>query len=538
MRNPRVASIGVVCSILASGLPSGGAALASIPADAAVAGNADSQPLRVERIVFRGNRALPTAALRAVAAPYLGRDLTADDIEALCSALTHRYTDHGYITSSVVVDPDASYHDGVLSFLVIEGRIKEIRVQGANGLRPSYVVERLHVREDDALNTDVLRSRLQRLSEDPMIAHVTSNLETVPESVDAILDVNAQRAKPYSLSAALNNYRPPSIGEKSYDIGGQLRNLTGFGDVIDSSLSGPLEFSGGIGYTLNWQIPLNRADSAVSLSAARVNTVYPAQAQSTPEISSTIERQEFKLSQAIWGSLRQQVNVGVSIANEEESTPGYGLSSLSPGLTPGSTHSLTASLIPQYSYRSAQQYLNLKFTALHADLRGYPPGPATYPLPDQNYFVWVGQLHDLWEFPHAPFEFESRAILQRTHSQISDLHALEIGGINSVRGYQEDEVLVSNATNLNFDFRWLALPAAASLRPGVTLGTFFDWASGHDVDQPNDTFSSYGLTFRLKWAHVQADLAYGLRLIHPAFADAQHGSWQDHGIHVQVVTSL
>ena len=189
-----------------------------------MAGNADSQPLRVERIVFRGNRALPTAALRAVAAPYLGRDLTADDIEALCSALTHRYTDHGYITSSVVVDPDASYHDGMLSFLVIEGRIKEIRVQGANGLRPSYVVERLHVREDDALNTDVLRSRLQRLSEDPMIAHVTSNLETVPESVDAILDVNAQRAKPYSLSAALNNYRPPSIGEKSYDIGGQLRN--------------------------------------------------------------------------------------------------------------------------------------------------------------------------------------------------------------------------------------------------------------------------------------------------------------------------
>ena len=538
MRNPRVASIGIVCSILASGLPSGGAALAAIPADAAVTGNADSQPLPVERIVFRGNRALSAGALRAVAAPYLGRDLTAGDIEALCSALTHRYTDHGYITSSVVVDPDAPYHDGVLSFLVIEGRIKEIRVQGANGLRPSYVVERLHVQEGDALNTDVLRSRLQRLSEDPMFAHITSSLEPVPESADAILDVNAQRAKPYSLSVALNNYRPPSIGEKSYDIGGQLRNLAGFGDVIDTSLSGPLEFSGGIGYTLDWQIPLSRTDSVASLSLARVNTVYPAQAQSTPQISSTIERQEFKLSQAIWGSLHQQVNVGFSIANEKESTPGYGLSSTSPVLSLGSTHSLTASFIPQYSYRSAQQYLNLKFTALHADLRGYSSGPATYPLPDQQYFVWIGQLHDLWEFPHAPFELESRAILQRTHSQISDLHALEIGGINSVRGYQEDEVLVSNATNLNFDFRWLALPARASLRPGVTLGTFFDWASGHDVDQPNDTFSSYGLTFRLKWAHVQADLAYGLRLIHPAFANAQHGSWQDHGIHLQVVTSL
>ncbi len=162
----------------------------------------------------------------------------------------------------------------------------------------------------------------------------------------------------------------------------------------------------------------------------------------------------------------------------------------------------------------------------------------SYGLPDPHYLVWTGQLHDLWEFPHAPFEFESRATVQRTNSQISDLHALEIGGINSVRGYREDELLVSNVTNINLDFRWLALRAGSAARPSVTLGTFFDWANGHDVGEPTDTFSSTGLTFRLKWTHVEADLAYGLRLIHPAFVDAQQGSWQDHGIHVQIAATL
>ena len=147
-------------------------------------------------------------------------------------------------------------------------------------------------------------------------------------------------------------------------------------------------------------------------------------------------------------------------------------------------------------------------------------------------------MHDLWEFSPAPFELESRAVIQRTDARISDLHALEIGGINSVRGFREDEFLASNVTNINVDLRWLALRAGTSLHPGVTLGTFFDWAAGHDVGEATDTFSSYGLTFRLKWPHVQADLAYGVPLIHPAFVSTEHGSWQDHGIHAQIALTL
>ena len=65
------------------------------------ASGANEQPnsnrLYVEQIAFRGNRALPLRTLEAVAAPYLGRDLSAADIEELRDALTHRYTEHGYI---------------------------------------------------------------------------------------------------------------------------------------------------------------------------------------------------------------------------------------------------------------------------------------------------------------------------------------------------------------------------------------------------------------------------------------------------------
>jgi hemolysin activation/secretion protein len=495
-------------------------------------------PVHVSRILIRGNRAVDAGALQAVAAPYLGRDLYAADIADLCSALTHRYTDHGFINSSVVPDPDSAYHDGVLSLLAIEGRIKEIRVQGLKGLRPAYVVARLRGQGDEVMNTEVLRARLQRLSEDPLLSRVSANIESGTTAGESNLVVDVQQSRPFALSAALNNYRPPTIGEKAYDLSGQVRDLTGLGDLLDAGLSGPMNFSGGIGYALSWQVPVNRYGTVASLTVARINTVFPPEPLSTQDIRSTIDRRELKLMQPLWASVGQQVNLSASIAQERESTPGYDPFLILPGSNEGSTRSLTERLIPEYSYRTAQQYLNVRFTLLHAKILDYPTQPVFFLLPDQNYFMWSGQFHHLWEIPRGPFELESRAIIQRTNAAISDLHALGIGGISSVRGFREDEILASNADNFNLDFRWHATPPGATQKLATTLGAFFDWARGQDVGGPTDTFSSCGLTLRLKWPHVQADFAYGLRLEHPAFVSADHGSWQDHGIHVQIATTL
>jgi hemolysin activation/secretion protein len=494
--------------------------------------------VRVERVAFRGNRALHVSALQAVAAPYLGRELSGADIEELKNALTRRYTDHGYINSAVVLDPDVPYHDGVLGFLVIEGRLQEVRVRGLNGLHSSYVVDRLRGSGDEALNIDVLRARFQRLADDPLFARVNSSLEAGADLADAILDVDVQRARPYSLTVALNNYRPAAIGEKAYDVSGQAHNLTGFGDVLDADLSGPIESSGGVGYGLDWQLPVGHYGTLVAASAARINTVVTEEPLSALDLRSTIERQELKLTQPWWSSLRQEFSLGAGIAHEQESTLGNELVAFFPGFSAGATRAVTARLIPDYNYRSEQQYFDVRLTLLHANLLDDASGPMSASLPDQKYFVWSGQMHHLWEFAHAPFELESRAIVQRTNAHISDLHALTIGGINSVRGFRENEFLASNVENLNVDFRWLALPVGTSLRPGVRLGTFFDWAAGYDVGEHTDTFSSCGLTLRLKWSRVQADLAYGLPLIHPAFVSAEHGSWQDHGIHAQISTTL
>jgi hemolysin activation/secretion protein len=507
------------------------------PVTRVAADPANSLPLHVEQIVFRGNRALPLSALQTIAAPYVGRDLSAADMEELRSALTRRYTDHGYVNSGVVLDPDEPFHDGVLTFRAIEGHIREIRVHGLGGLRSSYVIDRLRGPDDEVLNTDVLRARFQRLSDDPLFAHVSSRVEPLANSADALLDVDVQRGRPYSFTLALNDYRPPEIGEKGYDLSGQVRDLTGDGDVADVNLTGPLESSGGLGFGLSWQVPVGPYGTSATVSAARINTVFTEQPLTTQDVRSTIERQELKLGQLLWSSLRQQVNLSASVARERESTVSNDLFGSLGGSAAEATHSLTERLIPEYTYRTAQHYLSVTFTLLHAHLLEEEGPPADLP-PKQNYFLGMGQFHDVWPLAPAPFELETRATVQRTDARISDLHALAIGGINSVRGFRENEFLASNGSNLNVDLRWIALPAATSARPGLSLGIFFDWAAGHDVGEHTDTFSSCGSTLRLKWPRVQADFAYGLPLVHPAFVSAEHGSWQDRGIHVQIATML
>ena len=549
-KGPHVVRCGLgVCLLLGGGAAAEGAApvaaseapfqLPSVSGPSADSAEPGTASIRVERIAFRGNKALRESVLQAAAAPYISRELTAADLEELRNTLTHQYTDRGYINSGVVPDPKSPYHDGVLSFLVIEGRIKQVRVHGQKGLRPAYVADRLSGGDDEALNINLLRERFQRLLDNPLFARVNSRIEPGADLGEAILDVDVERARPYSLAFALNNYRPPSIGEKAYDMSGEVRDVTGFGDLFDVDLTGPLNFTGGVGYSFSWQLPLNRFGTALALSVQRAETVVSEEPLAALDIRSTIERQELKLTQPLWSSLSQQFSLGASLAHEENSTVLDGTPfSFLPGATNGVIKAVTERLIPDYSYRSQQQYWGVRVTLLHAYLLDYPSGPVSYQLPNQQYWLWTGQIHNLWEIPGSHFELESRATLQRTSARISDLHTLEIGGINSVRGFRENELLAANVDNVNFDFRWLALPAAQGARPGLSVGTFFDWAAGHDVGQPIDTFSSFGFTTRVKWTHLQADVAFGVPLLHPSFTSEQHGSWQDHGIHAQLLAAL
>jgi hemolysin activation/secretion protein len=504
-----------------------------------VTGAPITEAIQVDEIQIGGNKAVPARTLRAAAAPYLHRQLTPAQVEELRELLTHQYTDQGYINSGVILDPSQPYSQGTLRLRVIEGRISRVNVRGLKRLHPAYVVDRLRGSASEIFNVNVLRARFQRLLDDPLFARLNSQILPGEQLGEAVLDVDADRARPYALSVALNNYRPPSIGEKGFDVSGLVRDLSGWGDVLDANLNGPLASSGGLGYGVGWQVPLNHYYTQLSLRYSHSDSVVTEQPLDTLDIRSHVDRQELRLTQPLFASLTQQFNLGASAAYERDTTSLAGLAfSFLPGATEGVTRAVAFRFSPDYSYRTQNQYLGLRLTLLRAILLDQSSEAASFEQPDHHYSVWTGQAHHVWDVPKLPLELDTRVTAQWTGARISDLHAVEVGGIDSVRGFRENELLLANVHQLNVDLRWIALRPRDARLPTLTLGPFFDWASGYDVGQPKTSFSSTGATLKAKWSHLQADLAVGARLITPSFVDQQSGTWQDHGILAQIAATL
>jgi hemolysin activation/secretion protein len=496
-------------------------------------------PHRYAGAIFQGNRKIPTSTLMAVANGFLDRDLDAADIEQLRIALTRIYTDRGYINSGVVLDTNNPGADGKLHFRVIEGRVTDVKVQGLHRLSRDYVSKRLVRSPDEILNVNTLRERYQLLLDDPLFAHI--NTRVIPGSApgEAILAVDVDRSRSYALNVAINNYRPPSIGEKAYDIGGQVRDLTGFGDTIDADVTGPMNGEGSPNVSLGWTIPVNRYGGTVGARGSYARTVISEEPLADLDIRSNLARYELNAAQPVFVTLAQKLSLFLGVARQYDSTSIAGEQfPLLPGAVSGDLSELAIRLGPDYSLRAEHQYFSVRLTLLYAHILNYLPPDVAYEQPTKNSFIATIQALHVISFSSDRFELQTRGLWQKTGARISSLEELPVGGVDSVRAFRANTLLQSNVAQLNVDLRWRAFASSLGLRPGVALGPFFDCARAYDVGQPATTLIAMGGTLRLSWPHFRFDFAGGVRIHSTDLIDQQHGSWQDRGIYAQVVYSL
>jgi hemolysin activation/secretion protein len=78
----------------------------------------------IKKVQVTGNTVFSAQELAPIIAPYEGRLLTSDALQALRQALTVHYINHGYINSGAVI-PDQEVKEGVIEVRIIEGRLSE-----------------------------------------------------------------------------------------------------------------------------------------------------------------------------------------------------------------------------------------------------------------------------------------------------------------------------------------------------------------------------------------------------------------------------
>jgi hemolysin activation/secretion protein len=509
-------------------------ALPPVPETGIAPAERDRRPVRVQRIVFTGNRAISAEELARIAAPYQGKVVTVGELEELRQKISRHYVAQGYINSGALLDDDA-YRDGILTYRIVEGRLGAIRLAGLDGLRESYVAGRLSDDPAAPLNIDRLRERFALLLNDPLFERMNARLSPGAQAGEALLDIEVQRARAYQLGAAWNNYRPPSIGERSLELSGWVRNLTGFGDVLEADLQNSTQDRSGSRLRLDWRLPLNTAGTHVAFKYEKGQSAVIEEPMRELDIESRIDSKTLGIGQILHESLRHKLGLGLDYQDRENRTRLLGEPfSFIPGEPDGVTRSTAWRFWQEYTYRTESRVLALRSTFVAArnnldDLSGLPALAIVQPARDYRY--WLGQAQFVQLLGDDGARLILRGTVQQSGRRLLPMDGLSIGGVNTVRGFRENQLIRDRGAVFNLEYEYPLIRNAAGL--SATLSPFYDYGKGRSAGESADALESAGLATRVRWQGFTLDLAVAKRLRETKAAATGHGTLQDRNIHLQ-----
>ncbi len=489
----------------------------------------------IRRIAVRGNTVIPSEELIAVVAERIGQRMNAADLEDIRLALTRHYIARGYVNSGVVLPADAVAGD-TLNLEVVEGRLREVRLRGLDGLNEAYLRGRLAADPAAVLNVESLREKFQLVLDDPLFQRLNARLLPGERAGEAVLEVDVERAKPYRISGFANNYRPPSIGSLAAGMSAVVRNLSGYGDALDLTLQSPQKDWGEVRSSLAWRLPLGSRGSWLALQYEHGRSSVVEEPMRSLDLKSILDSREIGLGQTLYESLSHRLALGFGYLLRENRTTLGGLPfSFTAGEPDGLTRIRARRFWQEYSYRTEKQVLALRSTFTTAsnnlqDMRGLP-GPAA-PAASQRYDVWLGQWQYARQLSEQGTQLILRGAVQHSGSRLLALDRMAIGGVTTVRGYRENQLVRDRGSVVNVEVD-VPLYRAGERGPNLSVLPFYDVGRGKNRGEAGETLSSAGVAASLRWQGWRVDLAVAKRLVHPA---AIHGgsNWQDKGVHLQI----
>ena len=489
----------------------------------------------VKEVRFTGNSAFTAEQLSAVTAPYMNRELTAEDLEALRLGLTYFYINRGYVTSGALI-PEQTVTDGVLTMQIVEGQLTEINVEGTNWFRPSYFQNRIRLAAGPPLNVNELQQRLQILQGDPRIKRINAELRPGLSRGDNTLNVNITEANPLKAWLEFNNYQSPTVGAEQGFVTVAHQNLLGFGDQLSLQYGR----SAGVNPMLNFRyaIPVTARDTTVSFQYRRFDFTVTEDPFEELDIENNAEIFSLAVRHPVYRTLDQEFALSFGLDHEQnKSFLGGQPFEFIQGAPDGRFRITALRFGQEYTKRSSNQVIaalsrfSVGIGALDATTNGDPT------LPDARFFSWLGQAQWIRQLPWWRTQLVTRGVVQLSNDHLFPLEQIAVGGRYSVRGYREFTLIRDNAAMASIEAR---VPVYTN-RAGIDtlfIAPFFDVGHGWETtvatpDTPPATLASVGVGaiwnfwrgshFEIYWGHQLKEF------------DTGRGNLQDLGIHLQLV---
>ena len=196
------------------------------------AGDKDEGPkFMLQEIVINGVTVLTAEELTEKFAPWIGKEVTFNDLLKIAGDITTIYKEKGYITSRAVVPPQ-KVENGAVQIIVQEGRIGKINLEGNKFTRDRFILGRVDLKEGDVFRLEALEKDMVRLNDQGVIdrAHATLKRGEEPGTSDIGLEVTDHR--PYHLNLSFDNQGRDAVGLYRTSISASHENFLGVGDSI------------------------------------------------------------------------------------------------------------------------------------------------------------------------------------------------------------------------------------------------------------------------------------------------------------------
>lgn len=484
--------------------------------------------VRVSQIEVRGNTALPAEDLASMAARYENRDIDAQDLHDLCRKITLAYVQKGYINSGAVL-PDQEIRDGHVVIEVIEGRLNQIVITGTDWLDDDYVRDRITLGAEAPLNVNALQERLILLQQGKLVERLNAQLLPGTRPGESALQVAVTEASPYSLDISVSNDRPPTVGAYDGTVHFASRDLSGRGDQLD--LSYDLVGTGIDGnYALSYSLPVTKWDTSINLAYSHSSALVTTAEFNSLDISSRSSIAGIGVSQPFWQTVSGGPTVGVRLEHRQSQSLLAGQPfAFNGGNAEGKNSDNVLRLTQDWIDRQPDQVIALRSTVSLGITNAVPT--LSYGDPSKRFAVWLGQAQYSRRLDDQGDQLVARVDYQWTRDVLYPIERFAVGGVATVRGYRENEMVRDYGTVASLELR---LPAfTESLGDGtLALAPFVDVGHANDnklAASPPGTLASAGLGLLLNpLERLQARLNVGRRLVH--VSDSGGHDLQDYGV--------
>ena len=375
--------------------------------------------LPLKKLEFGETKVLPESLLAELRGRYEGRTVSIADIKAIAAAVNKYYREHGYLTSRAYL-PEQDVSRGTLRVELMEGTIGQVDAKGLTTTKPEYVRRAVGIKPGEVFRTDTLEAQLAEFN---MFTDLKSRLNISPGKADGTSDLELvmQERKRFGATLLADNAGQHSTG---YYRGGVFASARG---LVSTAYTRDVLTAGYVGTR-----GANTFSGAYAITENVLKTTWGVSLDHSKTHSITDELRDLGVESKYTACT---LNVKRSLYTNARNILSNGLA-----FTFKSTGS-TISGYKMYDSRTNTLAYTLDYLALFE--RGYLYNAV---IATRGWQL-AGEYRNFWR---ANYRLEGNYALTgflglnaRLNAQISSSRVMQsseqiqIGGVNSVRGYEE-----------------------------------------------------------------------------------------------------